>query len=285
MMPQAMDLKYFLTVCKSKNISRASELLGLAQPSLSLAIKRLENFAGTPLFIRSKSGVEITKAGQLFKERSHELLSLWENLCSDIKKQSDLVSGRYFIGTHIALAIRILPPILTALMSKYPNLEISLVHDLSRVITDRVISFDIDFAIVVNPTYHPDLVIREFQSDQVGLYVQAKNYNKDTLILDPDLLQSQNLLNSIKKRGLDFKRTITTSSLGMVNALVKAGAGVGILPGRIKSPELELLDVSLPQIQDSHCLIYRADNQTSNAARVLKKELMQLLVDGSEIQR
>src|SRR5690606_34773228 len=124
------------------------------------------------------------------------------------------------------------------LVQKYPSLEISLEHGLSRVITDQVIGFDIDFAVVVNPTPHPDLVIREFQIDQVGFYVAPKDFDKNVLIFDAHLLQSQNLLHAINKFGLNFKRTITTSSLEMVDALVQEGIGVGILPGRIRSPGL-----------------------------------------------
>lgn len=284
MMPQALDLKYFLMVCESKNISRASERLGISQPSLSLAIKRLESLAGMPLFIRSKTGVEATRAGTVFKERALELLELWQNLSSDIKKQSDLLSGRYIIGAHISLALTTLPSLLTTLMKSYPNLELSLEHGLSRVITDQVIGFAIDFAVAVNPTPHPDLVIREFQSDQVGFYVGGQDFDKNVLIFDPHLLQSQGLLNELKKYGLNFKRSITTSSLDMVNALTAQGAGVGILPARIASASLRLWDYALPVLSDRHCLVYRADAQTSTAARLLAKELMGLLVAGSQIQ-
>lgn len=284
MMPQALDLKYFLMVCESKNISRASERLGISQPSLSLAIKRLESLAGMPLFIRSKTGVEITRAGLVFRERAEELLGLWENLSSDIKKQSDLLSGRYVIGAHVSLALKLLAPLIAQLVKKYPSLEISLEHGLSRVITDQVIGFDIDFAVVVNPTPHPDLVIREFQTDHVGFYVAPKDFDRNVLIFDAHLLQSQHLLNAIKKFGLSFKRTITTPSLEMVDALVKEGIGVGILPDRIKSPSLRLWDQALPLFSDRHCLIHRADAQTSSAARLLSKELMHLLVTRSHVE-
>jgi DNA-binding transcriptional LysR family regulator len=284
MMPQALDLKYFLTVCESKNISRASERLGISQPSLSMAIKRLESLAGMPLFIRSKTGVEATRAGIVFKERAEELLDLWQNLSSDIKKQSDLLSGRYVIGAHISLALKTIPALIGTLIKNYPSLELSLEHGLSRVITDQVIGFAIDFAIVVNPTPHPDLVIREFQSDQVGFYRAHDEVDKNVLIFDPHLLQSQSLLNVLKKYGLSFKRTISTSSLEMVNALTLQGAGIGILPARIADPALMLWDEVLPQFADRHCLVYRADAQTSPAARLLAKELMRLLIAPTQVQ-
>ncbi len=284
MMPQALDLQYFLRVCESKNISRASELLGISQPSLSLAIKRLESLAGVPLFIRSKTGVEATRAGLVFKERAIELLELWQNLSTDIKKQHDLLSGRYILGAHADLSVRILPNVISTLINDYPKLELSLEHGLSRVITDQVIGFAVDFAVVVNPTAHPDLVIREFQTDKVGFFWTDANADRNVLIYDPHLLQSQQLLAIIKKYGLTFKRSITTSSLEMVNMLTMAGLGIGILPARIADKSLKPWDDALPFVSDRHCLVYRADAQASSAARMLGKELLRLLVSGAQIQ-
>jgi len=61
MLPSAAELEYFLEVANTLNLSRASERLGLSQPSLSLAIKRLELSIGTQLFIRHKQGVTLTQ--------------------------------------------------------------------------------------------------------------------------------------------------------------------------------------------------------------------------------
>ena len=62
MVPSAAELEYFLEVSSTLNLSRASERLGISQPSLSLAIKRLEQSVGTELFIRHKHGVTLTQA-------------------------------------------------------------------------------------------------------------------------------------------------------------------------------------------------------------------------------
>lgn len=64
MIPSVAELTYFLEVSNSLNLSRASERLGISQPSLSLAIKRLEQTIGTSLFLRHKHGVSLTQAGK-----------------------------------------------------------------------------------------------------------------------------------------------------------------------------------------------------------------------------
>ncbi len=64
MIPSPTDLKYFMEVAQTQNVSRAAERLGISQPSLSLAIRRMEQSVGAPLLIRSKRGVTMTQAGK-----------------------------------------------------------------------------------------------------------------------------------------------------------------------------------------------------------------------------
>jgi len=282
MLPSFSDIVYFLEVAQSKNISRAAERLGITQPSLSAAIKRLESSVGTPLFLRSRSGVQLTKSGELFYSKSRSLLSGWEQLRTEVSKKQFEVSGQYIIGCHPAVALYSLPLFLPKLIQQNPDLQIQLIHDLSRKITERVISFEIDFGIVVNPVKHPDLVISELCKDEVSFWVSKKatpsqKQKNDVIICDPNLIQSQKLLNELGKDRLPYSRVISSSDLEVISNLTECGAGVGLLPKRVatrKSPcLLELLDPSLPTFKDRICLIYRADFQKSKAAQLIVKSI------------
>ena len=69
------DLTYFIEVAHTKNLSRAAERLGITQPSLTLAIQRIEHSLGTDVLIRSKKGVVLTKAGRSLLIHSKTLMS------------------------------------------------------------------------------------------------------------------------------------------------------------------------------------------------------------------
>ena len=220
MMPSSSDLQYFLAVAETLNISRAAERLGITQPSLSLSIQRLEHSVGLSLFLRSKTGVQLTRGGQRLKSQAQALLSDWEKITDEIQKDETEVRGRFTIGCHPSVALYTLPSILPTLVSKYPGLEIKLEHDLSRRITEDVISYKIDFGIVINPVAHSDLVIRKLGVDYVMLWTAAKPTPTQNpvsgdgiLILDPELLQSQQLLRDFAKAKMNFKRQITSSNL------------------------------------------------------------------------
>jgi LysR family transcriptional regulator, cell division regulator len=159
-------------------------------------------------------------------------------------------------------------------------------HGLSRKVTDLVIGFQADFGIVVNPTQHPDLVIKVLAKDEVGLWVGQKTPlsrlkgDSNVLIYDPDLLQCQWLLKQLKRKGWQFGRTLESSNLEVITALVAQGSGVGILPGRVatKDPHLGLRSIAgSPKFQDKVCLIYRADAQKSKAAKTLISRIAKCL--------
>lgn len=283
-LPSFNDINYFIEVASTKNISRAAERLGITQPSLSSAIKRLEDSMGTQLLTRSRSGVQLTKAGVELQTKGRLLLLNWEQLKTEITRREETVAGQYVLGCHPSVALYTLPHFLPDLMQKYPELEIKLVHDLSRKITEGVISYNIDFGLVVNPVKHPDLVIRELCQDEVGFWVAKKpteaqdpNSQKSTLICDPNLQQTQKLLIDLGKKKIHFNRTIHSTNLEVITDLTMGGAGVGILPQRVatrhKSFGLQTIKGNFPTFKDRVCLIYRADTQKTKARDVILKSI------------
>ena len=71
-------LKYFLTVVREENITRASELLHISQPALSRQLMQLEEELGAQLFIRGKRNITLTEAGMLLRRRAQDIISLTE---------------------------------------------------------------------------------------------------------------------------------------------------------------------------------------------------------------
>lgn len=284
MMPSAAELHYFIEVANTLNVSRAAERLGISQPTLSLAVQRLEQSFGVPLLIRTKSGVKLTHAGNKLVVQARNLVSEWEKIRADALKDEAEIRGRYTIGCHPSVALYSLHGILPDLLSENAGLEIKLLHDLSRKITEDVISFKLDFGIVVNPTEHPDLIIKNLCKDEVTLWtskspssLQETKSGKAVLICDTDLLQTQSILKQLAKGGMEFKRVVTSSNLEVIANLVAAKVGVGVLPGRVaqrvKSYNLAIFDKDAPKFNDRICLIFRADAQRSKANRLLAKAI------------
>ncbi|HTL13130.1 MAG TPA: LysR family transcriptional regulator [Bdellovibrionota bacterium] len=285
MLPAASDLSYFLEVSRTRNISRAAERLGIRQPSLSQAIQRLERAVGAPLLVRGRGGVQLTQAGSRFEVRARRLLEEWGRIATETARTQRELSGLYTVGCHVSVALYSLPEIAHKLLAEHPRLELRLIHDHSRKITEDVVSFKADFGVVVNPVEHPDLVVRPLFEDEVGLWVgpgrggplTQPRGGRACLICDPELAQTQWLLKQFRSKGMIFGRQITTSSLEVAAALVASGCGVGVLPTRVarrlSSLRLKPLGEGSPSFKDRICLVYRADLQRSEAARYMGKRL------------
>ncbi len=281
--PNYSDLVYFSEVASTLNISRAAERLGITQPSLSLAIKRLEDNLGTSLLIRSKSGVRLTKNGERFIQSSRELILSWEKIKTNTLKQEQTISGNYTFGCHISVAHYTLPYILPTVFKKYKNIDFKLVHDLSRKVLEQVISFKVDFGLVVNPTKHPDLIIHKVCTDKVQFWAHKKlDKTKPTvLIYDPNLVQAQTMLKKLKKNDIQIKQHITTSNLELIRSLIEQNVGVGILPGRVATDSTKKALVAVdnyPFFNDEICLVYRFDTLKTQSEKLFIKDLRETLL-------
>lgn len=285
MMPSSSDLTYFIEVAQTLNLSRAAERIGISQPSLTLAIQRLEDSVGTPLLFRSKKGVLLTQAGKQLLAQARELLQQWEKVRSRTLASSEEIQGSYTLGAHPSIALYTFPHFFAELMEDYPNLEIKLRHDLSRKIVEQVIQMEVDLGVVVNPVPHPDLVIKKLCTDEVTFWKgKGKNASQDlnsdqcVLICNPDLLQAQSLMKRMKNSKFANWRVLETSSLELIAELTSRGAGVGILPSRVAAREKTLNAVSgAPIFNDDVCLVYRMEQKGVKALQFIAEKIQEVL--------
>lgn len=274
-LPNPNEIEYFLEVAQTQNMSRAAERLGIRQPTLSIALAKLEHTLGTALLTRTKKGVFLTESGRVFLGKAQDLLHSWTQLKQQTVSQSDELRGHVRFGCHVSVALYTLPNFLPSVLKEFPNLEFALEHDFSRKITESVISLNLDLGVVVNPVQHPDLVIKRLCKDEVSYWKSDKisAANEKILIIDPQLNQTQSLL---KKGKTSFERFITTSSLEVARDLAVQGAGVAILPNRVVQslPRHGLKKISaLPSFQDEICLIYRAERRQSKTIQILANHI------------
>lgn len=273
------DLTYFIEIAQSQNLSHAALRLGVTQPTLSLALNRLENAVGIQLFQRSKKGVLLTPAGRNFLLQARQLMQNWESVKNLTQAAHHEVKGRYILGAHPSVALYSLPQIFSGLLSDHPALEVKLVHDLSRKILDEVVLGLVDIGIVVNPIRHPDLIIKKLCDDEVCLWTAARGkINTDVLIGDTELIQTQSLIKKLRKSKYDFKRFISSSNLEVIAALTKEQAGIGVLPQRVaqRTGSLERIKNS-PVFKDEICLVHRAEMRSVRAIQVISQALEKAL--------
>lgn len=268
------DIKYFVTVSETLNITRASEIIGLSQPALSYSIKRLESQLGGQLLIRLKNGIQLTKFGEEFKKRAHRLLYEWEQAQNIANSESGLVQGSYTIAIHPSVALHTLEFFLPELQIDLPGLDFNLIHGHSREMAEKVISWEADFGIIVNPVKHQDLVIKKLFTDEVTIFYAKNAQNK--LIYDKNLAQSQYILKKINKK-INFNSALNTSNLEVAAKLTAIGLGYGILPARVASQYKHLKKLKdAPIFKDEICLVYRPEKHNNSISKKIIQAIKNL---------
>lgn len=267
------DLRYFSEIATTQNLSRAAERLHISQPSLTLAVQRLERGVGANLLNRSKKGVSLTPAGHQLLRHTRQLLTLWDDVRGSAQASMNDVQGVYSIGCHPSMARNIFRHFLPSLLAEHPQLEVRIKHDVSRRVAEDVISLKTDMGIVVNPTPHPDLVIHKLTEDDVTLWQSTTiaAANKNVLVCDPDLTQTQELMRQLQKAGIKIDRHLTSSNLEVIAELTASGCGLGILPSKVAARAMTPLKrvAKAPSVRDTHCLIYRVENKGVRSVQAL----------------
>lgn len=237
------QLHYFATVVETESIVEASRKLHIAQPSISIAIKNLEDTFGQQLLIRHHAqGVSLTPSGRRFYEKSKELLRLSYEFQQNSLADSESTSGKISIGSFESVAPLYIPKLIAGFKKLYPEIEIQL-HDgeqhevmvgLHRGQFDMAFLYDLDLDNSVkkeqlNAPYKPYALLPADHHLAGKTSVTLAELSREPMIL-LDVIPSKNYFLSIfAEKGLHPKVAYSSPSIEMVRCMVGQGQGFSVL--------------------------------------------------------
>ena len=160
-------MKIFEAVFRHSNITKAAEELHLAQPSVSVAVRELEEYYGICLFERLGRRIVPTELGKEFYGYALHIVSLFDEMEQKIRNWDAL--GVIRIGASITIGTHILPPLLKQYQALYPELRTEVTIGKSAVIEQHILENKIDIGLIENQSEHPDINVLPFMED----YMQA----------------------------------------------------------------------------------------------------------------
>lgn len=135
-------IEIFAMVCREGSVTKAAEFLHISQPTVSVAIKELEEHYGNPLFERISRKLFLTPFGQRIYDRSLSLLNLYSDV-SEARQVYDIIR----IGTGTAIGKFFLPKIIKLFLESHPDVRIQTsVGDATRMYR-LLMKNDLDFTI------------------------------------------------------------------------------------------------------------------------------------------
>ncbi len=302
------QLRYFREVARLGSMTAAARALGVSQPTLSVAMRQLEEELGASLMQRHRGGVSLTAAGTELQQHADEIFALLDHAAASIAGlERDLV-GQFVLGCHESLGAYFLPRLLPGILRDGAKIALSLRNAPSAEVLGAVIERQVHFGLVVNPPPHPDLVMIPLFTDAVDFFarpgelpapaaplpVGAAMYALEhcvtqdfaaaldilrtgPLIFAGRVRQCSKMLERLAERGAVPQRLLSCGDFELVKSLALAGVGVAILPRRIAAygheGALRRVHPDLPTFPDEIVLIYRADLPKTRAAAFLKEAL------------
>ena len=150
------QLRYFVAVADQRHFTKAARGLRVAQPSVSRAIRVLEEELGTSLFHRMKGNVALTPAGETLLPWARRVLADVDGATEEVRELADLRRGRLAVGATPSLTITLLPPALAKFHAAFPGIDL-VVHEAgSRDLVAELEQGALDVALVIMPLRHAD---------------------------------------------------------------------------------------------------------------------------------
>lgn len=136
-------IRYFCAIAENHSMSRAAEILPLAQPALSRQMRDLEDELGAKLFVRSSTGVKLTDAGVVFYQHATKLMLQVSIAVSAVQELAKGKGGEFIVGGDWRFPLDLVPRAIKELRDRFPKVNISLrdlpIHEQMTALRERSI--------------------------------------------------------------------------------------------------------------------------------------------------
>lgn len=267
------NLQYFLTVANEHSISVAAKKLYVSQPSLSEAIKRIEEQVGAPLFKRTQKGLALTDTGRQFYAAASQTQKIWQDFYLNLNASDEMRISRLSFGVTTQLGLKVLPNILLNFNKQFPLVDCNIEDIRHRELEQKLLDGEIDLAITHTypNTERPSIDYDSFLHDPFVILCSADSdldtipgmihdgpYGKE---IDLKMLKGQNLIlprpdnqtRSIIDRALAQADIFTPAELypnhqfQTIQGLASAGIGIGIIPYSYITPMYAVKIYHIPE--------------------------------------
>jgi LysR family transcriptional regulator, hydrogen peroxide-inducible genes activator len=253
------ELKYIVAVAREKHFGKAAEACFVSQPTLSVAVKKLEEELDVQLFERSANEVSVTPLGEEIVRQAQSVLEQAANIKEIAKRGKDPLAGPIKVGLIYTIGPYILPDLVRAMIQQNPQMPMLLQENFTVKLLEMLRTGEIDCAVLAEPFPDTGLAIAPLYDEPFYAAVPTKHpLAKRKSISNQDIKQETMLLlgtgHCFRDHVLEacpefarfasnaegIRKTFEGSSLETIKHMVAAGMGVTLVP-RLSIPKSALL--------------------------------------------
>lgn len=237
------DLKYLVTVAELGHFGKAAEACNVSQPTLSMQLKKLEEFLGVTLIERGNRQVMLTPIGHEIVEEARQIVQKAERLVAHAKESQDPLSGEFRLGAFPTIAPYLLPLIVPRVKELLPNLKLLLIEEKTASLLAQLKRGEIDAALIAMPVEEEGLFIRELFTEPFDLAVpenhplahkKQASYNDlqsyPLLLLEEGHCLREQALDICQRVGMREEQNFRATSLETLRHMVAGGVAVTLVP-------------------------------------------------------
>ncbi len=259
------ELKYVVAVAEERHFGRAAERCFVSQPSLSTAVRKLENELGAQIFERGHGEILVTPVGERIIAQARRVLSEAARITAIAEAGTDPLSGPLHLGVIHTVAPYLLPGLVAELRQLAPKMPLDIEENMTATLDQLLRSGQIDAAILALPYETPGIDLIPLYEEEFKVIVPKDHPWARRRTIDIDELDDENLLllsighcfrDQVLAACREFSRPPGSgrqgNSLETIRSMVGSGIGISVMPataltGPHASPLVRAIDFRAPR--------------------------------------
>jgi LysR family hydrogen peroxide-inducible transcriptional activator len=298
------ELKYIVAVARERHFGRAAEACFVSQPTLSVAIRKLEDELGVQLFERGSSEVSVTPLGEQIIEQAQRVLEQASAIKEIAKQGKDPLVGPLRVGVIYTIGPYLLPPLMRHVIDDAPKMPLLLQENFTVKLLELLRQGDIDVAILAEPFPDQGLVTHALYDEPFVVAVPKGHELARRKTISSSELKEQTMLllgaghcfrdhvlevcpefSRYSQASAGIQKTFEGSSLETIRHMVASGIGITVLP-RSAAPRtgedglLRYIPFAAPVPMRRVTLAWRKSYSRLAALRALRKAVLKVEIPG-----
>lgn len=294
------ELRYVVTLAQEQHFGRAAEKCFVSQPTLSIAVKKLEDELNITLFERSRNQVTLTPAGQAIVNQAQKVLNEARTIKELAQAGQDQLSVPLRVGAILTVGPYLFPYCIPQLREVAPNMPLVIEENYTANLRRQLRDGKLDVIIVALPFNEPDTITLPLYDEDFMLVASSQHELANSETVDPNELRNETLL--FLGDGHCFKDQVIEShpvfrdkyeqrdhamiagegsSIETLRHMVASGMGLTVLPASAASVSqyqpgfLAVKPFVAPRPKRTVAMAYRASFTRPKAIEALKKAILQ----------
>ncbi|WP_370264404.1 LysR substrate-binding domain-containing protein [Limnobacter sp.] len=243
------ELKYIVALAREKHFGRAADACFVSQPTLSVAIKKLEEELSVSLFERGSSEVSLTAVGERIVVQAQRVLEEAQAIRTIAQQGMDPLAGPLRVGVIYTIGPYLLPGLVSSMIDRVPSMPLLLQENFTVRLLELLKQGEIDVAVLALPINESGFVIQPLYDEPFVVALPRSHRWAGRKSIRSDELRTENMLllgtghcfrdqvlgvcpelSRFSQSSEGIQRTFEGSSLETIRHMVASGIGITVLP-------------------------------------------------------